>query len=283
MILLSKDIDQIVNLEDYHFSVENYTDSLLIKKDFEVLGVLVWKRVENIIYFDEEVFNHYHFSSEEFHQYFNLVVERFTRLGNIEKLIYLGQLHKARLKSHLFFQKGKQYQRLIEPWRYTIDHKAFDEEGFIIDQNKTEVLPFGFTNSKRAGCGWISAYNLLKLNHKEQFMSDVFFGLSHNTISGEVFGQNVYALYFWLKKQNVKVKMTQLNQKRCMEQMKYSTSGILLYYHRRGSHFVTYKKLEDGRFHFYNAVYGKHKLIMSIEDFMNQYTMIPMNFLIYIK
>lgn len=284
MILLGTDINHTIQFDNLKLDFYPITDYRLIKRDFECIGFFYWKEEGENVSFSELVFENCSLRKQEFHQYLDLVSEFFTKRKEFKRILYLGKLHKILLNSHLYFQKGSIYQRIIEPWRDVIDNSAFDEEGYIINQDKTEVLPFGFTNSKRAGCGWIAAYNLLKINHREKTMNETFFGLSeYHILTGEVFGQNIYLLYYWLKKQGLRVHMTHLSQKACIEQMKNSSSGILLYYHKRGSHFTTYKKLEDGTFKLYNAIYGKQNHISTMEEFIQKHSRIPLNFLIYIK
>ena len=40
--------------------------------------------------------------------------------------------------------------------------EALSADGFIIDQRKTDNIPFGAVTSDRNGCGWIACYNLLR-------------------------------------------------------------------------------------------------------------------------
>lgn len=65
-----------------------------------------------------------------------------------------------------YYAKGKFFQHVIEPYRYLLDDHVFDEEGYIIDQGSMQSIPFGWFDTQRKGCGWIAAYNLLKLNRK---------------------------------------------------------------------------------------------------------------------
>lgn len=40
--------------------------------------------------------------------------------------------------------------------------QAFSSDGYLIDQSKTGMLPYGNYDSSYNGCGWIAAYNALK-------------------------------------------------------------------------------------------------------------------------
>ena len=187
------------------------------------------------------------------------------------------------LSRNLFYPKGKDMQRIIEPWRYCISDKAFDPEGYIINQGLMASLPFGFFNTKDKGCGWISAYNLLKLCGKEKEMQEVARGLDSRAFFGEAMGQWVYTLYAYMKKQGLPVHMTHMAKVLCIQTMKKSSCGIFLYVHKRGSHYTTYRRIGENKFHFYNAVYGHANLETSAEEFMKQYTFLPVANLIWIE
>ena len=46
--------------------------------------------------------------------------------------------------------------------RMELDPKALSDDGYIIDQRRTESISFGGCPSSKNGCGWIAAYNFLK-------------------------------------------------------------------------------------------------------------------------
>ena len=98
-----------------------------------------------------------------------------------------------------------------------------------------------------------------------------------------MFGQDVYTLYFWLKRRGLPVHLTVFSRRAVQEAMKKSRYGILLYIHRHGSHYTAYEKIGDNRFHFFNAVYGRTRMVMSAEEFFSQHAALPMNMLIYIE
>ena len=60
-------------------------------------------------------------------------------------------------------------------------------------------------------------------------------------------------------------------KKSVLEHMRNSSSGILLYSTRLFSaHYVCYKKMDDGRCRFYNAVYGKVNDLCDPDSFIEQ-------------
>lgn len=186
------------------------------------------------------------------------------------------------LSNQLYYQKGRKWQRLVEPWRYRVEDNVFDEEGFIIHQGKMEELGFGLFNTKERGCGWIGAYNLFRLYGHEITMQEASKALSMYDPTGKVFGQDVYTLYFWLKRRGLPVHLTVFSRRAVVEAMKKSQYGILLYIHRHGSHYTAYEKVGENSFHFFNAVYGRTRMVMSAEEFLAQHAVMPMNMLIHI-
>lgn len=186
------------------------------------------------------------------------------------------------LRMNLFYQKGKSYQRLVEKNRYVVPDRAFDGEGYIIHQGLFEKMRFGILASKHNGCGWIAAYNLLKIAGKEMSMEETARGLERYALLGEAFGQLVYTLFYWLKKQGLPVHMTHFSKYHCKKQMENSKAGILLYVHRRGSHYVTYENLGNGVFHFYNVIYGHDHLELTLDSFFQRFTILPISNLIWL-
>ncbi len=191
---------------------------------------------------------------------------------------YTPELKKA-LCSHLFFPKGRNLQRLTEPWRQALADYVFDQRGYIINQGEMKQIGFGLFSTREKGCGWIAAWNLLKLCRQEVTMKECAEGLDRHAFMGELFGQDIMSLYFWLKSRDLAVKITPFGQRRVLSSMHNSSCGILLYTHRRGAHYTAYCKEADGRYHFYNAIYGVRNHIMSGEEFMKKYV-IPLSLMV---
>ena len=156
------------------------------------------------------------------------------------------------------------------------------ERGYIINQGRMESIPFGWFNTRDKGCGWIAAYNLLKLNGKTMLMKDVLAGLKRFAFIGNLLGQEKISLYFWLKKQGLSAHISVGTNAKIIKKMCASKSGILLYIHRTNAHYVAYEVLKDGRIQFYNAVYGKKNYITTASEFLSENSFIPLSSLIYV-
>ena len=180
-----------------------------------------------------------------------------------------NEIMKRIFMATLFYPKGTVYRRAVEPWRYKIKDRCFDKEGYIIDQGAIHDIRFGVRSTQENGCGWIAAYNFFKLNGKEKTMQDIVKGLTRFGF-GELHGENFLNLFLFLKRGNFPVRIT-FGKKSAIERMRNSSSGILLYSTRLTSaHYVCYKKTDDGRCRFYNAVYGKANDVCDPETFIKQ-------------
>ena len=102
-----------------------------------------------------------------------------------------------------YYAKGKAFQHIIETYRYLLDDHVFDEEGSIIDQGSMQSIPFGWFDTQRKGCGWIAAYNLLKLNRKYTPMHEVIHDLEKHNLLGKVSGQEMLWLVVYLKQKGL--------------------------------------------------------------------------------
>lgn len=192
-----------------------------------------------------------------------------------DQLINAYQANVVRCVNHKFVYN-------VEEYRLQLENSVFDERGYIINQGKMESIPFGWFNTRDKGCGWIAAYNLLKLNGKNMLMKDVLAGLKRFAFIGNLLGQEKISLYFWLKKQGLNAHISVGTNAKIIKKMCASKSGILLYIHRTNAHYVAYEVLKDGRIQFYNAVYGKKNHITTASEFLSENSFIPLSSLIYV-
>ena len=181
-----------------------------------------------------------------------------------------------------FYRNGKEYKKLIEPYRNMLSASVFEESGFIINQSLTSCIPFGYFDSKEKGCGWIAAYNLLRYCNLSENMQDMIQKLEEHSFLGKVAGQSIYQLYAYLRSK-LPVHMTLPYRSEVLKKSREAECGILLYTHSKGSHYVFFHRVHDSTFHFYNGVYGRRKHLSSMEEYLNQYSILPFARLIYLK
>ncbi len=213
-----------------------------------------------------------------------LVTEKTVKQHHPQRLFVHGGQKLARaLNANRFFPKGKVFQKIIEPWRYQVPDAAFDSMGYIINQGLMKALPFGWFDTMAKGCGWIAAYNLLKMNHMECTMQECAESLGRRTFLGGVMGQESLMLLVWLRSRGLNAAMTRPSNARALEAMRKTQSGILLYTHSRGAHYTAFRRLSSGQLWFYNAIYGKASHVDSPEGFLKKYALFPFSTVIYIK
>ncbi|MEE3488606.1 MAG: hypothetical protein VZT48_10955 [Bulleidia sp.] len=210
--------------------------------------------------------------------------EQVTKEFHPERILvyFLDRVPYHAMNENAFFQKNRYFQKIIEPWRYAVKDVCFDTDGFLINQGLMQDIPFGLFNTKSKGCGWIAAWNLLKINGKEMRMWDCARGLGRLNPMGEAFGQDLVSLVYWLRKQGLDVKIA-VGKRACIKAMQESNSGIFLYSHEKGSHYTSYEKVGKNRFHFYNAVYGTTDYERSAEVFMQERTKYFKQVLLYLR
>lgn len=197
--------------------------------------------------------------------------------------VHGGRKYARALNANRFFQKGMLFQKIIEPWRYQVSDAAFDSFGYIINQGLLKALPFGWFDTMSKGCGWIAAFNLLKMNHMECTMQECAESLGRRTFLGGVMGQESLMLLVWLRSRGLNAAMTRPSNRKALEAMKKTKSGILLYTHNRGAHYTAFRRMPGGQLWFYNAVYGKASHVDSAEGFLKKYSLFPFSTVIYVK
>lgn len=222
---------------------------------------------------------------EDLRAFLDFIKESAYRTYHADRILLLSPQEnmKRALNACLFYQRGRDYMFETEEWRKKLPDAVFDEEGYIIDQGRMEMIPFGWFNTKDKGCGWIAAYNFLKLIGKERTMEACAHGLEKHAPLGEVAGQEETLLYFWLRKQGIPVSMTPHLNRLALKTMQNEEAGILLYQHAHGAHYTAWKNLHDGHVQFYNAVYGKVNHVIKPETFLKKNTLFPFASCIYLK
>lgn len=187
------------------------------------------------------------------------------------------------LQANAFYAKGTLYQKKVEPWRLQLSDDVFDPEGYIINQGKMRSVPFGWFNTMDKGCGWIAAYNLLKMCGREQTMQETAQQMGRYVLLGGVAGQELYTLLLYLRQKGIRCRLSLSLDGSALSCMHASRYGILLYSHAHGAHYTAYRQKENDRFQFYNAVYGAVDHEETAEDFLQHRELLPFASVIYVK
>lgn len=155
-----------------------------------------------------------------------------------------------------------------------INPKAITSDGYIINQSLLSNIKYGKYTSDYNGCGWISAYNSLISLGKSPKYTEVISDLQNHSIFNGLFGTN--PLYFnkYFSQKGYKVKIN-LCKKKFNAAASSCTTNIILYFHSKGAHFVSFKSLGNGKYHFYNDIYGKEDDIRTMDQFLDQTGFLP--------
>lgn len=212
------------------------------------------------------------------------MTEKMVRMFHPAKIVIErpASVYRRVLETQQYFPKGKDDQRVIESWRYLVGDNVFDEFGMIINQGKLKELPFGWFDTAEKGCGWISAYNLLKMNHKERTMEYCAKQLGKHALLGGIAGQSSSSLMRFLKAEGLKCEISLPSNALACEVMKKKANGIVLYNHRHGAHYAAFRKVGNGKIQLYNAVYGRKNHIDTPENFLKNNSFLPTSTVIYV-
>jgi hypothetical protein len=213
----------------------------------------------------------------------HLLSEQCIRRAHPKKIVCLPEPRYIHvLQACGYYQKGTVYQKKIEPWRIQLRDAVFDQKGYIINQGAMEKIPFGWFTTDAKGCGWIAAYNLLKMCGREQTMQETAEQMGDHALLGAVCGEPLHALYLYLRRKGCGCGLSKPwdgDALKCMQKSRY---GILLYTHKDGAHYTAYRSLENGRKLFYNAVYGREDHEETAAGFLAQRELLPFASVIYV-
>lgn len=145
---------------------------------------------------------------------------------------------------------------------------------FIINQPSLKNIPYGCKNSDYNGCGWISAFNLMNFSGIETDSPEAFASrddVQRCVLCRGLLGTNPFKLAKFLRYHGIEAHLTINTYKSAERRVVNSESGIIMYFHHRGAHFVMYSTSDDNKCHFYNAVYGRTDHIEDIGGFINKH------------
>lgn len=175
------------------------------------------------------------------------------------------------------------FVRITEDWRKKIPDDAFDEEGYLINQKRLQKIPFGRFDSGGRGCGWIAAYNFMKLNGREPYLKETAEELDRNVWFGGLAGISLNHLQRFLKGRGFPVRMLLGSEKKVCEEMRRASTGILLYILPAGLHFTAFVRTDRNRYRFFNSVYGERDDVLSDTEFFRQRVLLPVAGLLWLR
>ena len=143
----------------------------------------------------------------------------------------------------------------------------YSADGYCIDQGASRAIRYGKCSSAQNGCGWIAAYNLLRIAGKPYPPARVRAGLAPTLWMGGRMGTRVTALWRYLHRRGVTLIPT-LRSSKAAE----GPGGLAFYYTGKGFHFVASASAgRPRRYRFLNAVYGRDRLLCTPQQFRKQF------------
>lgn len=132
----------------------------------------------------------------------------------------------------------------------TIKESALSKDGYIINQNNTDNIPYGNYISNYNGCGWIACYNLCKYLGKEFKAVDIINFLENHLLRDGLWGTSLIGVYKFMKALGLQVK-TRIGKKSIVKNA--PNFGVLFYLHNSGCHYVFFYKYNDLYYRFLNV------------------------------
>lgn len=152
---------------------------------------------------------------------------------------------------------------------------ALSADGYIIDQRKTDSIPFGRLTSDQNGCGWIAVYNLLKALGRDPDPEQLAAELEKTLMFRGALGLNLFALIWELKKLRLPLSFA-VRSFHAQQLAEQAPAGIILYFTGRRNHFAAFRREENGRLRFFGAVPGFRRHELTMAEFYWSYVKLPL-------
>ena len=169
-----------------------------------------------------------------------------------------NEILQDKMEDHGFLHTGNTYCKIKDPVCTYLSDKSVNPHGYIIHQGQLSI-PFSIYTIKDKGCGFIATYNLLRTLH----IPFLHMFEEHLRFKGK-FGISFRRIQLVLETYGVSSQV--LTGKK--EILSKATTGILLYFHSQGAHYVMYTKLGT-RYRFYNAIYGRREDMRTMKEFID--------------
>ena len=161
--------------------------------------------------------------------------------------------------------------------------EALSSDGFIIDQRKTDNIPFGAVTSDQNGCGWIACYNLLKALGRDPDPEAIVRRLEKTLLFHGYLGLHLFALIWELRRnQHIPLDFA-LRSFHAQQITETASAGIIMYYTGRRNHFAAFRREENGRLRFFGATPGRSGETVSMAEFYMSHVKFPLALTITVR
>lgn len=158
---------------------------------------------------------------------------------------------------------------------------AFAQSGHIVDQARMRDVRYGWRTSDRNGCGWIAVYNFLRCMGSRVAAGGVADALSRHSLFRGLLGTSPFRIRRYLRRHGYAL-LDAAGTKKAAQAAASARSGILLYRHTGGWHFVAFTREDGERLHFYNAIAGAPNHIETMESFFARQNLSRFVWLMYL-
>lgn len=163
-----------------------------------------------------------------------------------------------------------------------IPENALNEEGYIINQGLIKDVNFGKYPSSKNGCGWIALYNLMKILNNETPYKEIIEALTPYIWFKGLTGTRLNIIKKYIRNKGYAMDCSFCKSK--YETLAEKSAGGIIYYGTgRSYHFTAFKTLPDGKYHFYNSLYGCKSDIITMSEFKEKRIKLPLTHIIAVK
>jgi hypothetical protein len=161
---------------------------------------------------------------------------------------------------------------------------AFSSDGYLVDQARVTDIRYGAFQSSVNGCGWIAAYNFLKRQGVVATERDVADELIRRAPLRGLTGTDLFRLKRMLRRRGYDTAL-KIVGRRGADLPEGTTTGVILYFHKDGPHYVAFYERGDGahktaqekpRFRFLNAIAGKEDHFDTLAGFLTKHSVLPL-------
>lgn len=161
------------------------------------------------------------------------------------------------------------------------ERTAFAPSGHIVNQARMGGYRYGCRTSDVNGCGWIAVYNFLRCMGSTVRPENVADALSRHSLFRGLFGTSPFRIRRYLRRRGYAL-LSALGVKKAACAAAGAVSGILLYRHSGGWHFVAFARAEGENLHFYNAIAGAPNHVESMPSFLARQNLSRFVWLMYL-
>ncbi len=158
---------------------------------------------------------------------------------------------------------------------------AFAQSGHIVDQARMGTYRYGCRTSDINGCGWIAVYNFLHGMGSCVQPESVAEALAKHSFFHGLLGTSPFRIRRYLRRHGYAL-LTAFGIKKAAVCAAGAMSGILLYRHSGGWHFVAFTRAQGDALHFFNAIAGAPNHVETMQAFLKKQNLSKFVWLMYL-